>query len=91
MMKKLMNYLMLSCKKATELIEKRTLVRLSFKEKVQLRMHKSMCDACTTYEKQSKKIDGLLYKHISDASIDNTSTLKNEALKEKIINNIPNK
>lgn len=90
MMKKLMNYLMLSCKKATELIEKRTLVRLSFREKVQLRMHKSMCDACTAYEKQSRKIDELLHKHIHDVGIDNTAILTNEALKGKIINNIPN-
>lgn len=90
MMKKLMNYLMLSCKKATELIEKRTLVRLSFKEKVQLRMHKSMCDACTAYEKQSRKIDELLHKHIHDDSFENATVLSNEALKEKIINYIPN-
>ena len=87
-MKKLMNYLMLSCKKATELIEKRSLVRLTFKEKVQLHMHKSMCDACTTYEKQSKKIDELLHGHIHDAIIDKTAILNNEVLKEKIINNI---
>ena len=87
-MKKLMNYLMLSCRKATELIEKRTLVRLSFKEKVQLRMHKSMCDACIAYEKQSRKIDELLHKHIHDVNIDSAAILSNETLKEKIINNI---
>lgn len=89
-MKKLMHYLMLSCKKATELIEKKTVVRLSFKEKVQLRMHKSMCDACTAYEKQSRKINELLHKHFHSVSIDNTVILTNEALKEKIMNNIPN-
>ena len=87
-MKKIMQLLMLSCKKATELIEKRSLTKLSFKEKVQLRLHKSMCDACTAYEKQSRKIDELLHGHIHDASIDNTAILNNEALKEKIINNI---
>ena len=85
-----MNLLILSCKKATELIEKRSVVKLSFKEKVQLRMHKSMCDVCTAYEEQSRKIDELLHKHIHDASIDNTAILTNGALKEKIINNIPN-
>ncbi len=90
MMKKLMNYLVLSCRRATELIEKRALVRLTFKEKVQLGMHKSMCDACTEYEKQSRKIDELLHKHIHDASIDNSAILNNEPLKQKIINNIPN-
>jgi hypothetical protein len=88
MMKKLMNYLMLSCKKATELIEKRSLVRLSFKEKVQLHLHKSMCDACTAYEKQSKKIDELLHGYIHGTGIDKAAILDNEALKEKIINNV---
>ena len=88
-MKRIMQILMLSCKKATELIEKRSLVKLSFKEKVQLRMHKSMCDACTAYEKQSKKIDELLHHHIHDTGMEHTVVLKNESLKEKIINNIP--
>ena len=37
-MKKIMQLLMLSCKKATELIEKRALVRLSFREKIQLHL-----------------------------------------------------
>lgn len=81
---------MLSCKKATALIEKSSLVSLSFKEKVQLRLHKSMCDACTAYEKQSKKIDELLYNHIHDTGMEHTVILKNEPLKEQIINNIPN-
>lgn len=55
----------LSCKKTTELIEKKSVVALSFKEKMQLYMHKSMCDACTAYEKQSKKIDELLHQYTS--------------------------
>lgn len=87
-MKKLMKLLVLSCKKATELIEKRLLIKLSFKEKVQLRLHKSMCDACTEYEKQSKKIDELLHEHIHDHSNDKAPILHNEALKEKIIRNL---
>lgn len=81
---------MLSCKKATALIEKSSLVSLSFKEKVQLRLHKSMCDACTAYEKQSKKIDELLHNHVHDTGMEHTVILKNEPLKEQIINNIPN-
>ena len=48
-----MHILFLSCLKATELIEKKLHFKLSFTEKLQLRMHKSMCDACTMYEKQS--------------------------------------
>ena len=56
-MKKLMHILLLSCIKATELIEKRFYFKLSFKEKLQLKLHKTMCDACTNYEKHSRIIE----------------------------------
>ena len=52
-MKKFMNILFLSCYKATELIEKKLNFRLSAKERMQLKIHKMMCSACTLYEKQS--------------------------------------
>lgn len=87
-MKKLMNILMLSCKKATMLIEKKSFIRLTFKEKIQLGMHKSMCDACTSYEKQSKKIDEILSKKINSNQSENINTQQNELLKEKIIKNL---
>jgi len=83
-----MNLVMLSCKKATELIEKKSVINLSFKEKVQLRMHKSMCDACTAYEKQSKAIDEALHMHIHSPESENIAPMQNEALKDKIINNL---
>ena len=86
-MGRIMNMLMLSCKKATSLIEKKSFIGLSFKEKIQLKMHKSMCDACSNYEKQSQKLDDLLQKEIH--SSDSAPLLKNEALKEKIIKNLP--
>ena len=57
MMKKLMHALFLSCLKATELIEKKFYVKLSFKEKLQLKLHKMMCDACSMYEKQSSILE----------------------------------
>ncbi|NOY37075.1 MAG: hypothetical protein GXO83_05815 [Chlorobi bacterium] len=53
MIKRLMHKLFLSCLKATELIEKKLRFRLSFGEKLQLTVHKMMCNACTQYEKQS--------------------------------------
>jgi hypothetical protein len=52
-MKKIMHILFLSCLKATELIEKKLYFKLSMQEKLQLKLHKMMCDACTKYEKQS--------------------------------------
>lgn len=84
-MKKIMNILMLSCKKATELIEKKSFVGLSFKEKVQLGMHKSMCDACTAYEKQSHKIDEILQSQSNSNDFESTVMHQNDKLKEKII------
>ncbi len=68
-MKKLMHILFLSCIKATELIEKRFHFGLSGKEKLQLKVHKMMCDACTNYEKQSILIEKgieLQHKRMSD-------------------------
>jgi hypothetical protein len=56
-MKKLMNLLMLSCKKATELIDKKIHTGITRRENVQLHMHTLMCNACRNYEKQGHLID----------------------------------
>ena len=83
----MMELIMLSCKKATLLIEKKLLTPLSFKEKVQLKMHKSLCTACTNYEQQSVLIDELLRNHIQDDEnlIHDDNLTSNEALKQKIM------
>ena len=52
-----MHLLFLSCLKATELIEKKIQFKLSIGEKMRLNVHKSMCQACTNYEKQSYLIE----------------------------------
>lgn len=83
-----MNWLMLSCRKATELIEKKLLIKLSFKEKIRLEMHKSMCSACTAYEKQSKKMDELFHNHIINDGAEISDITQNQNLKEKIINTL---
>lgn len=88
-MKKVMQWLMLSCKKATELIEKNLLIKLSFKEKIQLQLHKSMCSACTAYGKQSKRIDNLFQHHIQDEGNNLSGVPVNEGLKKKIMDKLP--
>ena len=67
-----MNILFLSCLKATELIEKRLHFKLTLTEKLQLKVHKAMCDACTTYEKQSNTLDKAISSsaHSHDIAID---------------------
>lgn len=87
-MKKILHFLMLSCETATGLIEKKMVFPLTTVENVQLKMHKTICDACTAYEKQSKKINEVLNNHIHSNKIDHIEITKNEKLKERIINNI---
>lgn len=69
------------------LIEKKQLVKLSFKEKFQLTLHKSMCDACTNYEKQSIAIEKILYKHFNENGA-TSNEIKNKTLKERIISKL---
>lgn len=57
-----MTYLFLTCKKSTELIEKRSLFGLKWFEKIQLMFHNMMCSACPQYEKQSALIDRIMEK-----------------------------
>jgi hypothetical protein len=56
-MKNIMHLLFLSCVKATGLIEKGFYFELTQKERLQLKMHTMMCDACKRYEKQSVFIE----------------------------------
>ena len=71
-MKKLMHILFLSCLKATELIEKKLHFKLSVQEKLQLKVHKMMCSACTNYEKQNVLIEKSFenQEQIGDLQID---------------------
>ncbi|MFC2111028.1 hypothetical protein ACFLQ5_01105 [Bacteroidota bacterium] len=83
-MRKLMHILFLSCLKATELIEKNLHFKLTMREKMQLKMHKMMCDACTNFEKQSIIIE----KGISNIQKAETSEVDFEKLKERISDSI---
>jgi hypothetical protein len=86
MKKRIIHFFVLSCRKATGLIEKNIYFKLSAMERLQLRWHLMLCDACTTYKKQSGLLHDLLHKHEHDhhhaprLPEDNT-----EDLKERII------
>jgi hypothetical protein len=74
-MNKLMQKLMLSCRKATELIDKKIHSGISRDEKVKLYFHTMMCSACTNYEKQSYLIDKVLKdasKHSNESHSDHS-------------------
>lgn len=57
-----MNYIALSCKKATELVEKKQVSKLSFLENIQLKLHLNMCKTCKEYEEKSVFIESILEK-----------------------------
>lgn len=59
-MGKIMNVLMLSCRKATELMEKRLDKKLSATETFQLKLHTSMCKACSDYQSHQQIIDAAM-------------------------------
>jgi hypothetical protein len=83
-MKKIMHKLFLSCLKATELIEKKMHFGLTARERVQLKMHKMMCDACTSYEKQSIFLEkGISLSQKKDFSPEDLQHLK-LAIHEKL-------
>ncbi len=81
MMKKIMHFLFLSCLKATELIEKKLNYKLSVKEKLQLKMHKMMCDACSNFEKQSEFLEkGIEIHHKNLTTKTDVERLKKQIL-----------
>lgn len=87
-MKKLMNILMLSCKKASELIDKKSVTNLSMKENVMMHMHKATCDGCKAYQRQSKILDDLLKTYIHASTEEQIPQIINNELKQKILVNL---
>ncbi len=61
-----MHWLMLSCKRATQLMEKKMHFGLSPIEKMQLKLHKKACKYCTAYEKQNEIIDQVLQENMAE-------------------------
>jgi len=84
MIKQIMNKLFLSCLKASELIEKKMHVKLSFTEQMQLKAHKMMCEACTTYEKQSLILEKGIEQHLNQKK----EAIDLEQLKKQITMNL---
>ena len=60
-----MNAMMLSCVKATELMEMKEHVPLGLLKTMQLHMHTAMCSGCRNYLKQTKLINQLLNKNFN--------------------------
>ncbi len=78
---------MLSCKKASSLIEKRSVSNLTLVDGFQLRMHLSMCKICKAYESQTKFIDQALSRQLSSTNEAENIAAKSlsKEFKDKII------
>lgn len=77
--------LMINCKEATLLIEKKQEAPFGVGEKVKLAFHLAVCKVCAIYEKQSKLMDAVLKKK-TETEPDLETIQK---LKEKIKASIP--
>ena len=88
MKKRIIHFFVLSCRKATGLIEKSIYFKLSALERLQLRWHLTLCDACTIYKKQSGLLHDLLHQHEHDHTQapklpeDTTQDLKEKIIKK---------
>jgi hypothetical protein len=74
----------MSCEKTSFLIEKRELSKLSFREKISMRIHLLWCKLCKKYESDSKvlgKILKALHKHEPHEHL---SQSEKEELKKKL-------
>lgn len=88
-MKRILNKFFLSCKKATELIEKRKIEKLNFTEKNQLKLHLSMCRTCNAYQSQSEILDKAISSWVkNNKKVRNISLLNSE--KADILKKIKN-
>lgn len=74
----------LSCKKATEIVEKKNVLKLSISEKLNLTYHLILCKTCRAYKKHSKMMDKLFSKTTE------VDKLENPELKMNILNQLKN-
>ena len=78
--------LKLSCKNATELIEKQSSVKLNWLTQLKLQFHLMVCKVCHSYYKQSKAMDFFFHHHTNESCCKEDKT----TLKSKIITQINN-
>ena len=67
-LRRVLNWATFSCEKASEMIEKRTIVGLSSSEKIKLSIHTSMCKACKSYVKESEIIEKTISQNTKPSS-----------------------
>jgi len=75
-----------NCKQATFLIEKKQITKLTFREKIELRIHLAGCSFCRIFERQSILINHLAHQLFSTAQ--NAEGKLDENVKKELQNRI---
>ncbi len=78
---------MLTCKQASQLISQSLDRPLSFSDRIKVRFHLFICDACTQFNKQLTQLRIAVHKLRGDIENDDAIQLPVEA-KARIVNNI---
>ena len=74
--------LMVSCRKASELVERKELGPLSFMERSGLWFHMRICNGCKAYVKQSAALDQWLDERRDGNDLLDCGTLQDRILRE---------
>ncbi|MGB0885433.1 MAG: hypothetical protein ACPGVH_04570 [Chitinophagales bacterium] len=75
---------MINCKKASELVSKKIDRRLSFSEKISLKIHNIICGVCTMFETENQVISECLKKNNKNIPLINEK--KKKEIQEAINN-----
>lgn len=78
---------MITCKQASQIISQSLDKPLSRSERLQLKLHLFICNACTRFNRQLHLISNVVKRMRSDTENDSTIQLTSEA-KIRILNNI---
>lgn len=70
MKKSIIHFFVLSCEKATLLMEKEIQGSLNLLERIQLKIHLSICKDCTCYREKSHFLDSCIDKSTMDFEAD---------------------
>ncbi|MCB0633711.1 MAG: hypothetical protein R2824_31750 [Saprospiraceae bacterium] len=80
----------LSCRAATELMERQLREELNRSEKIKLGLHTLICSACRRYEKQTQLIEQL-FRAKEKAAMEAKTEAQIEILEEKILEELKRK
>lgn len=79
---------MISCRRATELTEKKLAGELTLTDNLRLLFHRSMCDACRRYGRQSQALEQILRRKNEKVSSGVKDATSGNALEDKIIDKL---